>query len=155
MPASRHHAARRQALLDVLPPLARCLGAPSAMRTALAISLALSSVSALRLPTRAQSFDVHSFLTPEVLAATRTLRHEPISSTLQGSTLISKESEDHIHATMKLWDVQGVQVAVVRRKQGTENEWDVDVRAYGVKDRSGSPMQTDVSPCRSSLSLRS
>jgi len=125
------------------------------MRTALAISLALSSVSALRLPTRAQPSDVYSLLAPDVLAATRSPRHGAAFSTRQSGSLISKESEEHIHATMKLWDVQGVQVAVVRRKQGTEDDWDVDVRAYGVKDRSKSPMRTDVSSCASSISLRS
>ena len=125
------------------------------MRTALAVSLALSYVSALRLSPRVEPSEVHSFLTPEVLTATRSPRHGPILSARQSGSLISKESEDHIHATMKLWDIQGVQVVVVRRKQGTEDEWGVDVRAYGVKDRSGSPMRTDVSPCRSSLSMRS
>jgi len=131
------------------------MGALSTMRTVLAVSLALSYVSALRLSPRIGPSDVYGFLTPEVLDATRSPRHGPILSARQSDSLISKESEEHIGATMKLWDIQGVQVAVVRRKQGTEDEWDVDVRAYGVKDRSGSPMRTDVSPCRSSLSMRS
>ncbi|KAH7101699.1 beta-lactamase/transpeptidase-like protein [Auriculariales sp. MPI-PUGE-AT-0066] len=46
-----------------------------------------------------------------------------------------------IHETMRLWDVQGLQVAVVRRRPDSE-EWDVDTRAFGVKGRNGEPMTT-------------
>ncbi|KAH7104837.1 beta-lactamase/transpeptidase-like protein [Auriculariales sp. MPI-PUGE-AT-0066] len=65
------------------------------------------------------------------------------SMTRMEQGLISSEVDAFIRETMKLWDVQGLQVAVVRRRPGSSDEWDVDTRAYGVKDRSGKPMETD------------
>ncbi|KAH7100785.1 beta-lactamase/transpeptidase-like protein [Auriculariales sp. MPI-PUGE-AT-0066] len=59
------------------------------------------------------------------------------------SSLISSEIDAFIRETMALWDVQGLQLAVVQRRPGLNDEWDVDTRAYGVMSRNGTPMTTN------------
>ena len=44
---------------------------------------------------------------------------------------------------MALWNAQGVQVAVGRKRAGSDN-FDVETRVYGVKGHNGEPMRTDV-----------
>lgn len=83
-----------------------------------------------------------SYLTPDQLSSTVTRAAAPLSARQPGS-LISPSVDEFIRQTMTLWQVQGIQVAVVRRR--VDGSFEVDTRAYGVRGRDQAPMKTDVS----------
>ena len=79
-------------------------------------------------------------LSAEELDATRSaVTRNPTTSV----ELISPQIDEFIRDSIALWDVRGVQVAVVR-KRGEADGFDVETRAYGVRNHKGEPMHTDV-----------
>ncbi|KAH7106128.1 beta-lactamase/transpeptidase-like protein [Auriculariales sp. MPI-PUGE-AT-0066] len=98
--------------------------------------------ASLRAPQDDQA--VLKYLSDAVIANTRSPR--PVDATrtsLQGSKLLSEEITQHIKDTMALWDIQGLSIAVVRRRSNDSDNFDVETHAFGVKGRDGAPMTTD------------
>ncbi|KAH7100985.1 beta-lactamase/transpeptidase-like protein [Auriculariales sp. MPI-PUGE-AT-0066] len=112
-------------------------------------TLALTSCALAQMANDATPFLTR--LSVAELEATRSPRPNRLQST---SHLISAETDQFIRETLKLWDVQGVQVAVVRRRQNS-SEFDVETRAYGVKSRDQQPMTTDANMLQTLLPIGS
>ena len=87
--------------------------------------------------------DLLDILSAEDMDATRTALPLPRLSATD-SRMISSELDHFISDIMKQWDVPGLQVAIVKRRDDS-TEYDVETKAYGVRGHDQRPMRTDVS----------
>ncbi|EJD48201.1 beta-lactamase/transpeptidase-like protein [Auricularia subglabra TFB-10046 SS5] len=87
-----------------------------------------------------EHYDLLESLPNDLICSTRT----PTSFLRAPSSqaLFTPEAEQFIRDTMALWDAQGLSIAVVRKRTDSDS-WDVETRAFGVKDRKGTAFTTD------------
>jgi len=118
------------------------------MRGTLSLAACIAAVTAsLHVPWRTDD-DLLDFLSAEDLDATRTALPLPrLSAT--NSRMISTELDHFISDIMKQWDVPGLQIAIVKRREDS-TEYDVETKAYGVRGHDQRLMLTNVSTRKTS-----